>query len=226
MAGKQAGMNKGSGTRSGLIWEVERLLNECDNLPDVLVMENVPAVHSEKNMPDFQKWIDFLASKGYSNYWQDLNAKDYGVAQNRDRCFMVSLLGEWNYKFPQPIPLTKTMKDYLEDEVDEKYCINTEKAQKLIDKLIKNGIDKRNDFVMDNGNFNQRGKVHGEDSICRTIIGSGHAGNEPKVLTCDLTTNNPRGGIQVSNCITARENRGISNHKSIGNGVVEWKKKS
>ena len=195
VAGKQAGMKKGSGTRSGLLWEVERLLNECENLPQVLIMENVPAVHSQANMPDFQKWIDFLASKGYSNYWQDLNAKDYGVAQNRERCFMVSLLGEWNYKFPQPIPLTKTMKDYLEDEVDEKYYINTEKAQKLIAKLIENGtLDSKNDFVMDGGNFNQRGKVHGEDSVCRTIIGSGHAGNEPKILTCDLSINVPRGG--------------------------------
>ena len=139
VAGKQRGMTKGSGTRSGLLWEVERLLNEVENLPQVLLMENVPQVHSQANMPDFQKWIDFLESKGYSNYWQDLNAKDYGVAQNRDRCFMVSVLGEWNYKFPQPIPLEKTMKDYLEDRVNEKYYINTEKAQKLIQQLIDNG---------------------------------------------------------------------------------------
>lgn len=139
VAGKQAGMQKGSGTRSGLLWEVERLLNEVDNLPQVLLMENVPQVHGEGNKKDFQNWIDFLASKGYSNYWQDLNSKNYGVAQNRDRCFMVSILGEWNYKFPQPIPLTKTMKDYLEDEADDKYYINNEKAQKLIDTLIENG---------------------------------------------------------------------------------------
>lgn len=139
MAGKQKGMAKGSGTRSGLLWEVERILIECTELPQVLLMENVPQVHSKANMPDFQKWIDFLESKGYSNYWQDLNAKDYGVAQNRDRCFMVSLLGEWNYKFPQPIPLERKLKDYLEDEVDEKCYINNEKAQKLIQTLIKNG---------------------------------------------------------------------------------------
>ena len=68
-----------------------------------------------------------------------LNAKDFGVAQNRERCFMVSLLGKWNYKFPTRYPLTKTMKDYLEDEVDEKYYINSEKAQKLIEQLIKSG---------------------------------------------------------------------------------------
>lgn len=139
VAGKQRGMTKGSGTRSGLLWEVERILCECEELPQVLLMENVPMVHSADNMPDFQKWIDFLTSKGYSNYWQDLNARDYGVAQNRERCFMVSILGEWNYKFPQPIPLDKVMKDYLEDDIPDKYYITSEKAKILIDKLIQEG---------------------------------------------------------------------------------------
>ena len=64
VAGKGAGMRKGSGTRSGLLWEVERLLNETNELPHVLLMENVPQVHSRENMPDFQKWISFLESKG------------------------------------------------------------------------------------------------------------------------------------------------------------------
>lgn len=139
VAGKRKGMKKGGGTRSGLLWEVERLLDGSPELPQVLLMENVPAVHSKVNMPDFQKWIDLLASKGYSNYWQDLNAKDHGVAQNRDRCFMVSLLGVWNYRFPQPIPLERKLKDYLEDEVDEKFYINKEKAQELIQTLIEDG---------------------------------------------------------------------------------------
>ena len=227
VAGKGAGMRKGSGTRSGLLWEVERLLNETNELPHVLLMENVPQVHSRENMPDFQKWISFLESKGYSNYWQDLNAKNYGVAQNRDRCFMVSILGEYSYKFPQPIPHEKTMKDYLEDEVDEKYYINTEKAQKLIEKLIsENSIDNSCDYVMGDGNFNQRGKVHGEESVCRTIMGSGHAGNEPKVMTCvDLSVNAPK-QRDIANCITshtAKDGNAISDRKSVNNGVLEQK---
>ena len=155
MAGKQKGMTKGSGTRSGLLWEVERLLNECAELPQVLLMENVPQVHSKENMPDFQKWIDFLESIGYSNYWQDINSKDCGVAQNRERCFMVSILGKWNYKFPQPILLEKTMKDYLEPEVDEKYYINSEKAKILVDKLISSNTiltDRQTDRQTDNRN--------------------------------------------------------------------------
>jgi DNA (cytosine-5)-methyltransferase 1 len=139
VAGKMKGMTKGSGTRSGLLWEVERLLNETDNLPQVLLMENVPQVISDQNIADFRLWQDFLESKGYTNYVDVLNAKEYGVAQNRERCFMVSLLGQWNYKFPQPAPLTKTMADYMEDEVDEKYYINSEKAQKLIQQLMDSG---------------------------------------------------------------------------------------
>jgi DNA (cytosine-5)-methyltransferase 1 len=139
LAGKQKGMAKGDDTRSGLLWEVERLLNECTELPQVLLMENVTQVHGKKNKEHFDEWIKFLESKGYSNYWQDLNAKNYGVAQNRNRCFMVSILGNYRYEFPKPIELTKRMKDYLEDEVDEKYYINNEKAQKLIDTLIADG---------------------------------------------------------------------------------------
>lgn len=140
LAGKQRGMTKGSGTRSGLLWKVERLLKETENLPQVLLMENVPQVHGSKNIDDFNLWIDFLKSKGYSNFWQDLNAKDYGVAQNRKRCFMVSILGNGTYEFPKPVLLTKRMKDYLENEVDEKYYLKSEKAYRLIADLESRGI--------------------------------------------------------------------------------------
>lgn len=144
VAGKGKGMTKGSGTRSGLLWEVERLLNEVENLPQVLLMENVPQVHGKKNMDDFQSWISFLEGKGYANFWQDLNAKDYGVAQNRNRTFMVSILGQAKYEFPKPIELNKVMKHYLEDEVDEKYYVNSQKALDLIERLQKEGIDLKN----------------------------------------------------------------------------------
>jgi DNA (cytosine-5)-methyltransferase 1 len=140
LAGKQAGMEEGSGTRSSLLWEVKRLIEELkDNLPDVLISENVPQCHSEKNLPAFEKWIQFLRNLGYSNFYGDLNAKDFGVPQNRDRCFMVSMLGKFDYEFPRPIPLEKVIVDVLEPEVDEKFFIRNEKAQLLIDQLIKDG---------------------------------------------------------------------------------------
>lgn len=138
LAGKQEGMKKGSGTRSGLLWEVERLLNECTELPDILLMENVPQVHSEQNKNDFDDWLSFLRSKGYHNFYKDLNAKNFGVPQNRDRCFCVSILSNdfVDYEFPNEIKLNYQMKDLLEPVVDEKYYINSPKATELIEKLI------------------------------------------------------------------------------------------
>lgn len=116
-AGKGAGMAKGSSTRSGLLWEVERLLTETKELPTVLVMENVPQVISEKNIKDFSQWVAFLDGLGYKSKWEILNAKDYGIPQNRERCFMVSMLGDYYYEFPARKPLKKRLKDMLEDSV-------------------------------------------------------------------------------------------------------------
>ena len=135
VAGKRKGMTKGDGTRSGLLWEVERILNECKELPQILVMENVPMVQGIDNIKDFNKWQLFLMKKGYRNFWQDLNAKDYGIPQSRNRCFMVSFLDRDYYNFPEPFKLEKCVKDLLEEKVDEKYYINSEKAQQLIEKI-------------------------------------------------------------------------------------------
>jgi len=149
VAGKMQGMSKkdweeGNFTKSGLLWEVERILKECsdEELPDVLLMENVPQVHAEQNKADFDNWLNFLKSKGYWNFWKDLNAKDFGIPQNRDRCFCVSILSKdfVDFEFPEPVKLEKVMKDFLEDTVDENYYINNEKADKLIKELIESGV--------------------------------------------------------------------------------------
>lgn len=139
IAGRMAGMVEGSGTHSSLLWEVKRLLDEVGELPQILLMENVIQVHSKDNIPQFRKWLDYLESKGYVSYMQDLNARDYGMAQNRERTFLISLLGNYSYKFPKQIPLNTIMKDYLENGVDDKYYLTNEKAEKLIDTLIIDG---------------------------------------------------------------------------------------
>lgn len=142
-AGKQQGMTKGSGTRSGLLWEVERILNECkekDSLPQVLLMENVPDVIGNKNYEDFMKWYAALESMGYQSYYKVLNAKNYGIPQNRERCFMVSILGDYNYTFPKPIPLKMKLKDMLEEVVDEKYYISDKLLNYFIDMKDRNGF--------------------------------------------------------------------------------------
>lgn len=135
LAGKTKGMSKGSGTRSGLLWQVERILKECKNincLPQVLLMENVPQVHGVKNFKDFTDWELFLTSLGYKNYYQDLNAKNYGIPQNRNRTFMVSILGDYNYKFPIGFKLNTYLKDLLEKQVDEKYFLSKKQVDTII----------------------------------------------------------------------------------------------
>lgn len=131
LAGKGKGMSDTS-TRSGMLWEVERILTECHelgSLPQILLMENVPQVHGADNLKDFNKWQLRLEELGYKNYFQDLIATDYGMPQTRNRCFMISILGDYSYKFPKPIPLKLKLKDMLEDDVDEKYCL----SDKMID---------------------------------------------------------------------------------------------
>lgn len=132
-AGKLAGMSKGSGTRSGLLWEVERILDECNgNLPQVLLMENVPDVIGEKNKQDFAKWYQKLEDLGYANFYEVLNAKNFGVPQNRERCFMVSILGDHFYEFPTKFKLEKRLKDLLENNVSEKYYLSSKQISQIV----------------------------------------------------------------------------------------------
>lgn len=140
-AGKGKGFTKGSGTRSGLLWEVERILDECNgNLPQVLLMENVPLVVGKKNIKDFQLWRSKLESLGYSNYVQLVNSKDHGIPQNRNRCFMVSILGYYYYQFPKKRKLKLKLKDMLEDKVDEKYYLSDETVRFFIANSEKNRL--------------------------------------------------------------------------------------
>lgn len=112
-AGLQRGGEEGSGTRSSLLWECQKAI--LAKKPKYLLMENVAALVSKKFLPLFNKWQRELEQYGYSNYAQVLNAKDYGVPQNRKRIFLVSILGDDKYNFPQPFKLEKRMKDLLEE---------------------------------------------------------------------------------------------------------------
>lgn len=143
------GLGKGmsdTSTRSGMLWEVERILSECETKPQVLLMENVPQVHSQDNLQDFNKWQLRLEEFGYKNYFQDLIATDYGIPQTRNRCFMVSILGDYCYNFPQPIPLKTRLKDILEENVDEKYYLSEAMIKYLTDSVSSGGIDRSESF--------------------------------------------------------------------------------
>ena len=132
LSGKRLGMSDTS-TRSGMLWEVERILQECKDLgtlPQVLLMENVPQVKSNDPLA-WEKWLSRLEELGYKNYHQDLIATDYGIPQTRNRCFMISILGDYNYVFPKPIPLKLKLKDMLEDNVDEKYYLSDKQIKDI-----------------------------------------------------------------------------------------------
>lgn len=131
-AGLLKGMEKGSGTRSGLLWEIERILDECEELPQILLMENVPQVIGEKNRDAFRDWFCKLESLGYKNYYTIMNGKDYEIPQNRERCFMVSCLGDYYYDFPDTKPLKLRLKDMLEAEVDEKYYLSNKTVEMFV----------------------------------------------------------------------------------------------
>lgn len=134
LAGQRKGMETSQadgGTRSGLLWECERILNELNrerddssHLPQVLLMENVPEVIGVGNVKHFHKWLHKLESLGYSNFCEILNGKNYGIPQNRRRCFMVSILGDYAYDFPMKMKLKYKLKDFLEKKVDEKYYLS------------------------------------------------------------------------------------------------------
>ncbi len=131
-AGKQMGLKEGSDTRSALLWRVADAVEVLK--PKYLLQENVAALVSEKFMPDFQKWLAKLESMGYVNRWGRLNARDYGVPQNRDRVFCLSMRRDvaFDYHFPKPFTLEKHLEDVLEEEVDEKYFLKDESVGKFL----------------------------------------------------------------------------------------------
>lgn len=145
-AGRQAGLSEDSGTRSSLLWECRNAI--YIKRPRYLLMENVKALVQKKFMPDFHRWISLLESYGYANFWQVLNAKDFGVAQNRERVFMVSILRTENepnpsYIFPKGFPLGKCVEDYMvpADEISDDYFIDQER---VTNKVLADILDQPN----------------------------------------------------------------------------------
>ena len=128
VSGKLEGMK--DGTRSGLLWECERIIRS--KRPKYLLMENVKNLVGKKFKPDFDKWCILLEKMGYENHWQVVNAKEHGVPQNRERVFMVSILGGGEYEFPEKEELKVFLKDVCDDDVDEKYYLKPSAYSSLI----------------------------------------------------------------------------------------------
>ena len=150
-AGKQEGCEEGSGTASSLLWECRKAI--VAKRPKYLLMENVKALVSQKFLPYFRKWQDELSKRGYSNFVKVLNSKCYGIPQNRERVFMVSILDEnASFHFPEPFHLERRLKDILEEDVDERYFLS--------DKCVKGFME-----------HNRRHQEKGTGFLCRPKSG-------------------------------------------------------
>lgn len=211
VAGKGKGGDKGSGTRSSLLWECERIIRAVK--PKYLLMENVKNLLSNKHRHNFNEWLKVLEGMGYTNYYKVLNAKDYGIPQNRERIFCVSILGGGQYLFPNPIPLDKRLKDMLEPCVDEKYYLGADKVEELTtqikEKEVSNTIrcgggslDGKHTWdivvepkviqvgnIVSTGNWNnpQIGRVYSPEGCAPTLNTCGGGSHEPKIIKVERT---------------------------------------
>lgn len=137
-AGKQSGMTEGSGTASSLLWYCRNAIEV--KRPKYLLMENVKALLQKKFQPQFYKWLHELEDFGYTNFYKVLNAKDFSVAQNRERVFMVSIHNcDEPYVFPSGLKLDKCIADYLEEKSEENYYISPKKlTEDVLSNLFEN----------------------------------------------------------------------------------------
>ena len=143
VGGRKKGFDENSGTRSSLLWECKSIIES--KKPKYLFLENVKNLISKKHKPNFDKWCSWLEKQGYKNYWKILNAIDFNIPQNRERVFMISVLGEQQFNFPNKIDLNKSILDILENEVDHKFLL----PQFIQDRFISFPEDKLNSKLIE-----------------------------------------------------------------------------
>jgi DNA (cytosine-5)-methyltransferase 1 len=223
VAGKQAGIKEG--TRSGLLKEVERLLDIAvtnNNSPKFLLLENVKNLIGKQNKPDFDAWLNKLDELGYNTYWQVVNGKFCGIPQNRERTFAISIRKDIDtglFKFMKPFDNGLRLRDLLDETVDEKYYISEDKLERFITELNSNDA-----LMYDSCQIKREGKSREYNDYSPTLNSRDYKDprlvNETVLTPIDKSYNNPK-SIEIANCITAREDRCISNRKKEGTAVLE-----
>lgn len=201
------GSNNIEKTRSSLLVEYLRVIRA--NKPNFGMYENVKNIVGKQfRDTTFKLFEDELHEYGYNTYWKVLNAKDFGIPQNRERVYLIFIkkdLDNGKFVFPEGFDNGIRLKDVLEDEVDEKYYISDDKVQKFLENLKSKNICENDTLKLDGNNYNQRCVVHTPNDFCRTIIGGGgsggyHAGNEPKVLVSSQSENVIKQVGNISEC--------------------------
>jgi DNA (cytosine-5)-methyltransferase 1 len=190
IAGKGNGLSEGSNTRSSLLWECKRVIE--GKKPRLLLLENVKNLVGKKNRPDFDRWLEWLEGQGYTNYWEVVNAKNHLIPQNRERTFVVSILGEHTpFEFPEDKPLDKCLGDLLEEEVDEKYFLSKEIQERFVYKPAYNDIQ----IIgrLDHYGYNIMNRVYDPNGISPTIATMQGVNLQPKILLVGNTNPSGRG---------------------------------
>ena len=216
-------------TRSSLLVEYLRVIRA--NKPNFGMYENVKNIVGKQfRDTTFKLFEDELHEYGYSTYWKVLNAKDYGIPQNRERVYLIFIkkdLDNGKFVFPEGFDNGIRLKDVLEDEVDEKYYISDDKVQRFLTNLKLNN-EHITDVPVRLGNVygeqfgtGYAGNVWDKEAISPTLMTMQGSGRQPHIMCgIDKSVNDTK-QIEYANCITAREDRGISNRKSEGTAVLQ-----
>ena len=227
VAGKMKGLSPDTLTRSSLLWENIRLLKRAKDdgiLPKYLMFENVKNLVSKKFIDDFNSLLEVLDELGFNSYWKVLNAKDCGVPQNRERVFVISIrkdIDNGTYDFPKPFDTGIRLKDVLDREVDEKYYLSKDIQKRFILSIEGKNIIGR----VPNGkgtNFSNDMVFHTKNNI--GALKATDYKNPKKIveqIPMDKAINDTNFNLEYSNCITAREDRGVSNRKAERTAVLE-----
>lgn len=227
VAGKMKGLKPDSGTRSSLLWNNIDLLyksKEKGELPKYILFENVKNLVSKKFIDDFNDLLSVMDELGFNSYWKVLNAKDCGIAQNRERVFVICIrkdIDTKTFNFPKPFDNGLRLIDFLEDEVDEKYYLSKEVLKKF-----KFYPESKGEHIKVIGSLNpdknvqDRVRVLDMNSISQGLRATDYKDLVKIAIGIDKSINSTK-QIDFANCITSRENRGVSNRKSEGTAVLE-----
>ncbi len=216
-------------TRSSLLVEYLRVIRA--NKPNFGMYENVKNIVGKQFKDTFKMFTDELDEYGYNVYWKVLNAKDYGIPQNRERVYLIFIkkeLDNGKFVFPEGFDNGIRLRDVLEDNVDEKYYISEDKVRKFVTNLqdIVDEDDSNSPKFI--GNINRpdfgtgyAGGVWDTNNISPTLTTMQGGGRQPHIMCGIDKSLNGTKIIDNANCLTAREDRGISNRKSEGTAVIE-----
>ena len=223
------GSNNIEKTRSSLLVEYLRVIRT--NKPNFGMYENVKNIVGKQFKDTFKMFTDELDEYGYNVYWKVLNAKDYGIPQNRERVYLIFIkkeLDNGKFTYPEPFDNGMRLKDILEENVDEKFYISEDKVQKFIQTLHIDKSDEGSNTPKFVGNVNRpdfgtgyAGGVWDVDNISPTLTTMQGGGRQPHIMCGIDKSLNGTKFIDNANCLTAREDRGISNRKSEGTAVIE-----